>query len=574
MMHDLFIPCRIGNYYLHTKKILTIEVTPIVIHGILLEYSAHKIILKDKYSITLKDAQQSSQIAAIKKIVSSAGKVDEIVSICATSAMVFKELRLPFIGRENLEMVLPLEIENMLPFPLDQAVIDFIVTKEDLEKKISTILVCAVRKQDIDEQYEFFKKADVSLDVLTVDIFGLYSLYKKYLNQGLVDKKVTTSKFSLKQQLSKLYSTLFRKKIDATSSYSEQILEGFQAHKSEVLVNIGYNSIKVLYIKDTVLTSVRVIPFGIGQGLELLSGQAEKSYEDILHALMSDGRIDSIILEQFKNIFEEITKTLLYFQQQDTSGYLSPSKIIFTGFFTQSSTFMNQAKNYIGSVVTVINMKECLTSALVINNSKETITSELFNSIASGLLWHYQQENNLLKAITEKKELHAATMQLIMMLLISVLCIGGVWWRSNEQLQRWQTAYNASRKQLLTEIQNQMGLDLYGEKNLKVLVEKAEAVLKRERQLWFSFTQQNEASILEYLQDLSVAIDREAIGLELKSLHIDYQKIVMTGTVKNFEALDLFYEELQELKLLKLVDRPRELSWTIELKPKSILKGA
>ena len=48
----------------------------------------------------------------------------------------------------------------------------------------------------------------------------------------------------------------------------------------------------------------------------------------------------------------------------------------------------------------------------------------------------------------------------------------------------------------------------------------------------------------------------------------------MTGTVKNLDALDLFYEELQSLKTLKLVSRPRELSWTVELKSKIDQEGA
>jgi len=578
MMHDLFIPCRIGDYYLHTKKVVTIEITPVVVYGLVLEYSAKKIILKEKYVIPLKENSPLAQKAAVKKIISSAGKVEEIISVSRTPAMIFKELELPFLGKENLKMVLPLEIENMLPFSLDLAVIDFIVTKEDLEKKTSTVLVCAIRKQDIDEQYEFFKNADISLDMLTVDVFALYRLYQKYNQKNITEKKPISSKNLFKEKLSQFTNSfsgiIFRKKNQINSSYSEQILQNFQPNKSEVLVDIGYESIKVLYIKDSILHSVRVIPFGIGQRFEALGGQVEQAYADAVHVLSTNSELDKGLSEQIRTIFDEVSKTLLYFQQQQSDQYLSPSQIIFTGFYSNFSSFINQAKLYFGSIISSIDMQECLKHVSIINQSKSVITSQDFNILSSALLWHYDTENNLLQSIAEQKQRRFATMQLIVMVVISILCIGTVWWRASEQLQRWQTAYNVSRKQLLTEIQSQMGLDLYGEKNLKTVVGKAEDVLKRERQLWFSFTQQNEASILEYLQDLSVAIDREAIGLELKTLHIDYQKIIMTGTVKNFEALDLFYEELQELKLLKLVDRPRELSWSIELKPKVAVKGA
>ncbi len=577
MIHNLFIPCRIGNYYLHTKKVLTIEVTPIVVYGLLFEYSAKKITLKEKYSISLKENSSLAQINAIKKIVSSAGKVDEIISNCATPAMVFKELQLPFLGRENLEMVLPLEIENILPFSLDEAVINFMVTDEDLEKKSSTVLVCAVRKQDIDEQYELFKKADVSLDMLTVDVFALYYLYQVCVSQNTVQKN--SAKVSLSENAVPFYKRLFnlfsRKKVEDTVNQSQQILQNFNPDRTELLVDIGYNSIKVLYIKDNALSAVRVIPFGIGQTVENLQDQPETSYEDMKDSLSSNGHTDSLVLHQSKKIFEEIAKTLLYFQQKEGLSYLAPHKISLTGFYTHSPVFIEQAKSYFGSIVVPIDMKKCLEAASVSFDSNIHITSEYFRTVACALSWHYQTDNNLLQMIAREKELRAVSLQAVVMLLTSLLCVGAIWWRSSEQLQRWQTAYNSSRKQLLTEIQDQMNLDLRGEKNLKTLVEKTESVLKRERQLWFSFMQQNEASMLEYLQDLSVAIDREAIGLELKSLHIDYQKVVMSGSVTSFEALDLFYEELQELKLLKLVDRPRDISnWTIELKPKINSKGA
>lgn len=123
-------------------------------------------------------------------------------------------------------------------------------------------------------------------------------------------------------------------------------------------------------------------------------------------------------------------------------------------------------------------------------------------------------------------------------------------------------------------IEQGMGVDLKGEKNLKTIVEQAEETLKRERLLWFSFTKQNEASALEYLQELSIAIDRASIGLELRQMHIDFEKVTMTGSVKSFEALDVFEEELQGLKLLTLVEKPRELTWTIQLQPKDVQKGS
>jgi hypothetical protein len=123
-------------------------------------------------------------------------------------------------------------------------------------------------------------------------------------------------------------------------------------------------------------------------------------------------------------------------------------------------------------------------------------------------------------------------------------------------------------------IEQHMHIDLHGEKSIKTISEKAEDKLKSEKALWSAFSAQQQHSVLEYLQDLSVQIDRSATGLQVKSMHLDYEKVSMTGTVKSFETKDVFEEELQSLQLLQLLEKPRELSFTIQFKPKEPVKGS
>ena len=254
--------------------------------------------------------------------------------------------------------------------------------------------------------------------------------------------------------------------------------------------------------------------------------------------------------------------------------YISPYKIYLTGFYSENHFFKEQAQAYFGSIITTISIKELLKKINMTVAAQIKITSEQINLYASSILWYENPENNLLYDISQKKEFKTVTLQLLIMILISIVSLAGIFWRSYDEVSRWQAGYISSRKQLLNTLQEQMNLDLRGEKKIPEIFKKAEEELKRERKLWFSFMKQNETSPLEYLQDLSMAIDRSSIGLELKTVHIDYQKVIMTGTVKNLDALDLFYEELQSLKTLKLVSRPRELSWTVELKSKIDQEGA
>lgn len=572
MIHDLFIPCRIGNYFLHKKRVLSIEITPIVIQAIVFEYSGKNITLQDQQVMYLKESSEQAQINAIKKIISSVGKVDHIISTFASSAMIFKELQLPFLDKETLKMVIPFEIENILPFALDQVTIDFIITEQDLAKKSSKVLICAVQKTDIQEQYELFKKADVSLDILTVDVFGLYYFYKNLLQEDQAtvhtseNKTQTTwSKFLNLRQ--KFYDTILRKKTEQEQENSAINLDYFQAKRSEMLVDIGYKTIKVLYMKDGIINGVRIIPLGIADGLELVFTEGIHSYQDLLQNTTNFNNT-TVFADQFKKIFDELAKTFLYFNQEVGASYVSPYKIYMTGFYTSIPSFISQAQTYFGSIVSTVSMLECLKKINIKIETKVPATPEQVNLFSSVMLWYYQADNNLLGNIAEKKEFKTITLQLCIMILISIASLGGIWWSSYEEMNRWQTGYTSSRKQLITTLQEQMNLDMHGEKNLKSITEKSEEELKREHKLWFSFMKQNETSPLEYLQDLSMAIDRDSLGLELKNIHIDYQKVTMAGTVKTLDALDLFYEELQSLKTLKLVSRPRECSWQIELKSK------
>jgi hypothetical protein len=578
MIHDLFIPCRIGNYFLHKKRVLSVEITPIMIQAVLFEFSGKNITLQDQWVMHLKESSEQAQINAIKKIASAAGKVDHIISTLATSAMIFKELELPFLDKETLKMVIPFEIENILPFALDQVIIDFIITEQDLFKKSSTVLVCAVQKHDIQQQHELFKKADVSLDILTVDVFGLYYFYKELLQEKksvlatkIKSESLWTRFLNFRQ---KFYDLVTRKKSEKQQiEGSATKLDYFQAKRSEILVDIGYKTIKVLYMKDGIIHGVRIIPLGFFDEHELWANQGIHSYQDFLTFFMNSNG-NTLLIDQFKKIFDELAKTFLYFQQEESASYVSPYKIYMTGFYTSLPSFLLQAQTHFGSIVSIISISESLKKFNTNIVAKVKPISEQGNLLASVILWYFETESNLLQDVAEKKAFKTITLQLCIMILVSALSLAGIWWRSYEEMNRWQAGYVSSRKQLITTLQEQMSLDVRGEKKITEISKKAEEELKRERKLWFSFMKQNEASALEYLQDLSQAIDKESIGLELKSVHIDYQKVTMSGTVKNLDALDLFYEELQSLKTLKLVSRPRELSFNVELKSKLGQEGA
>lgn len=583
MLHDILIPCRIGDYYLYTKRVLSFEVTPIMVQGILVEYTGRTITIKNKQTVLLKDFSTQAQASALKKIATNIGTYDEIITSMSSSVVVYKELQLPFLERDAMQMVVPYEVESMLPFALEDAVIDFIITQQDLQKKQSTLLVAAVRKEDVLAQKTLFEKAELSLHILTIDMFALYEIYKKALWSapvGTEQQKTVkvpsffdTSSFSVITLWHNLHAKFLKK---STKQEAESVVTplDFMPKRAELLVDIGFDAVRVLYMQDGILCVVRMIPMGILDMAQGIVQQTELSYYDVIQdILMSQATQDfeNVLKIELKKIFEEIARTLLFFEKQEGQVYLKPDKLWFSGFATTTSLFYQSADSFFGNIVQIVDSAKVI-SSLKISMKAEDHSVPLM-SIGLGLFTHFEPNVNFLKLVVQKSDQILFNKQIAVTVLMTLLCIGATFWRSFTLLQEKESAYLSSKKQFMQSVQQQMHLDLKNEKNIKLVVEKAEDVLKREKALWFAFSAQQEKSVLEYLQDLSIQIDREAIGLQLRQMHLDFQKVTMTGSVKSFEALDIFEEELLSLQLLQVIDKPRELSFTVELKPKEEHKG-
>jgi Tfp pilus assembly PilM family ATPase len=580
MLHDILIPSRIGTYYLQRKRVLSFEITPIMVQGLLIEFMGNKIQIKNKQSIMLKDLSAQTQINALKKIASNIGKYDEIISTLSGSAIVYKELKLPFIGRDALAMIVPYEVEALLPFALEESVIDFIVTKEDLEKKESKILVAAVRMQDLQNHLNLFEKAELMVDTVTIDIFALYEIYKAGISTTpQAPAQPLNFSFDIKSSSivglwHKLYAKFVKKpKIDAPVS-TESPLQ-YQPKTAELFIDIGFDVVRALYFQDGSLTAVRMIPIGISDVAQAMSQKTEQPYFDIVQNILTEQSLENLTLplhDELKKIFEEITRTLHFFEKQEHAKYIKPHKILFSGFATNIKEFHELAQTFFASPIEIVQ------SSTIIERLKITVKSEdqhfSIISLALGLFMHFEPDVNFLKSVAQKSDDALLNKQLLMIVFMTTLCLGATFWRSSMILQEKETAYNVSKRQLVQAIEQRMRLDLRGEKSIKTILEKAEEKLKTEKALWFAFSAQQEHSVLEYLQDLSVQIDRSAVGLQVKSMHLDYEKVSMSGNVKNFESLDLFEEELSSLQLLQLLEKPRELTFTVQFKPKENVKGS
>lgn len=527
MIQDIFVPSKIGSYYIFHKRVLGFEVTTSSVQASLIYFSRNIVLLENSMTIPLQDQNPSTIINAIKKIAASIGSYDEVVTSLTSSAVIFKELVLPFVGREKIQMIVNYEVEPLLPFSLDEAVIDFLITDENKEKSQTTILVAAARKSDLENYTDYFEKAGVQLTNVTLDMFALYDFYRHTMYVA-------------------------------------------QAHTSLLLVDFGIDAIRILYIQKGILKLVRLVPYGLAAMMSKINNSAEplpyKYLEDILEHNVhghDEERQHKISQQLIIDFCKQINLSISFFQKQ-IKNFIIPAKIICLGAGTELQGFVDQAATVSEIPFEILDIKRVAHRNNIHANRKIKIDAQHSASLIIPLSAAQYGDINFLAEGQKKRHSRLLNKQLLTTLVISVATIVALYFYSNYQLQQWNSAYNKSKKEVVKILKEQMDVDIKNVKRVSEIVSEAQSKLQQAKKVCFSFSQTNNA-FLNHLQELSTKIDRNSLGLDLKKMSLHDKEVVLQGKVKDFDALQIFEEELMELNGFIIKDMPRELSFVVTL---------
>lgn len=200
---DIFVPEELsGNYFLPTTH-LAVQIQEETITGTVVTLNGKKITIQKviRQAIEKGKTTRSTRVAvALKALHQEAGPYHKLITALPSALAMTRKLRLPFDNPEKIKMVLPYEIEALLPFPLHEAQIDFLITQAAADGSYADILVAAVQKKHIDEYLKPFIEAEIEVSTITLDTIGLYGLYlrsdeKKGLgNTAFIDFDQTSTK--------------------------------------------------------------------------------------------------------------------------------------------------------------------------------------------------------------------------------------------------------------------------------------------------------------------------------------------------------------------------------------------
>jgi type IV pilus assembly protein PilM len=158
--------------------------------GCKLNHFSHTIIQKDP---KLSNYEQLTEaVKSVKK--DNNYNPEQIVVIYPADKTTNRTITLPFRDKKRIELAIPIELEEQLPFSVEEAVYDWQIV-ENLPRG-SKIIVTVTMKKDLDLFIGALKDADVDPDIITPGSDALFSLLN-YLKLG--KEKVETEKDGKKQ---------------------------------------------------------------------------------------------------------------------------------------------------------------------------------------------------------------------------------------------------------------------------------------------------------------------------------------------------------------------------------------
>ena len=117
-------------------------------------------------------------------VVNSGTKTKKLALAVPSSAVVTRVVEMPKgLAEDDLEMQLLLEVENSIPYPLDEVSLDFTCTGLTDDGQKSKVLVVATRKKLIEDLTELAQLAELKLRFIDVQSFCLQRAYSLIAQQ-------------------------------------------------------------------------------------------------------------------------------------------------------------------------------------------------------------------------------------------------------------------------------------------------------------------------------------------------------------------------------------------------------
>lgn len=511
MIKNIFIPEKIGSFYIFTERTVGIEITAteilavlVVAHGTRrrIEQVVKQAINQDP---VIDHTERVSE--ALKAVFAKIGSYTQLVACIPSESVIFKELSVPLMSEQKIKMIVPFEIESQLPFGLDQAATDAIIVQKDISAKKADVFVAALKQETLQNYLAPFVAINKIPDRITTDVFELYGFYH------------------------------------AIPEYQNN-------EQTTLLLAIDETTTQLMLLVKNHIKAVRVIPKGLAD---------LHTENNLIH--LEDEKTQTV----FNTLLREVNLTVETFFNR-LSGITKLEKIVLCGKATEIKGLQEYVSQQLKTPCELLTLNRILhngavTSKLALSNEFVVPLAAAFSSeITGNVNLNYLAAEEKTNSLLDKQLISAGVLiglVFIMLLTNSIL--------TKRNLKNEIAASEGEAISLLTKKLN-MTLPK-GKRSLEQVNAAARNEIAKKANIWFALSSSNRFSFLAYLQDLSTRINREALGFDLRQLTSNKETNIMTleGQVKNFEALRTLEEDLNQSKLFEAVSKPQDLKFNISI---------
>lgn len=541
MIRELFLPETLFGKRIISQRTLGFSIEHDVISMAQVYATPRKTVIEllARQPITPKGAITDPEAArdGIAALMTKAGKFDKIRIAIPAALAVFKELTMPFANPEKIRMVIDYELEPMLPFPIDEAIVDFIVTKQPTTgAKQTRVLAAAVRTADLEDVIKPYALAGIEPHHLTIDVLSLYDLYKQ---------------------------------IPAYSAIKD----------GSSIVDMGSYSTRVTFLQDgqfrlvrTIQQGIRSIARNISQELNIKEDEAFAKLKKLNARDTSKGSFNQTAQQHIINFFHDVQFNLNSFTM--TLNFYRPiNKILFTGTAWHINDLMPLASNVLQTPCELFNPKKILRRTITHTIKRAHVNWEAFaRPLGTALpapgvpVFDLRRKAFALpRTPLMRKQLYTG-----MTLVLGMMCIIG-WWGYLQISNLTALAHSIKQNELRT-IKKFIKRDYSDitDPGLARLVQRAlrdkrlhsfyknfSTLVREEETSWLDIAKRR-LNPLHMLHNLIKAIDRETFTLTIKELNLSIVEGVpqaeLSGLLKpKTEGQD--YREWQQFEH-SLEDKP------------------
>lgn len=531
MIRKLFLPDAIKGYYLVPQRIVGFELGRHVLHAtVVLARGKTRIVeqcIEEPFEGDPTQSYHDRASAAIKRTLTKIGSYDIIRSAAPSSQVIFKELSLPFISIEKIRMILPFEIEGLLPFPSQDAIVDCVITKQEITKDVqqSTVMIAAVRREYVEDHQKLFITAGVSVDSISIDLFELIGFLQE------IDPKI-------KKQ-------------------------------SVVLLDLSVTTTRIIFLVNEQLKTIRVLNKGISHLAKSFAQNENLSYKEALDLLVRTGLSENSPLKKYALSFYEELAFAIQNLSEKNLGTQKLDAVIISGTGADIPgivPFFNELTGNSCELFPTSNLAHNISFARNLSAIPHSMVASLAIALSSPLT----ASVNLLDLLGDSKTDRLVDYQIITGIILTGFLLIGFSMYSFFALRTLSNEAFSSESQASQELKKVFtGIKA---PSLSTAIKNAQAELTREESIWYALSPQNRSSFLTCLQELSTRIDRPALDLDIKKMVFvsgargnQTDTIAIEGSVKDWAALQSLQESLSESKLFTNVPRIEDTRFNITL---------